>query len=165
MRRRIRRLPHGCCAGNAFRLLRRWPHYRRCDSVGGEMMPERAPLRTPVCDVLGCDYPIVSAGMGGVARAELVAAVLAAGGYGVLGMVRESPELIGREGAPVRERTNRGFAVTLIPFGTDPALFAEELAACFELRVHALSFFWEVRPDVVRRAHEAGCKVLYQVGR
>jgi len=128
-------------------------------------MPGRAPLRTPVCDVLGCDYPIVSAGMGGVARSELVAAVLAAGGYGVLGMVRESPALIAREVAAIRERTDQGFAVNLVPFGTDPALFAEELAACFELRVHALSFFWEVRPDVVRRAHEAGCKVLYQVGR
>ncbi len=127
-------------------------------------MVHRNPLKTPVCRLLGCDYPIVSAGMGGVSRSELVAAVLSAGGYGLLGMVRETPELIRREVAAVRERTNRQFGVNLIPFGTDPTLLEEELVACFEAKVHALCFFWDVRPDVVVRAHAAGCKVLYQVG-
>ena len=127
-------------------------------------MPERSPIRTAVCDLLGCDYPIVQAGMGGVARSELVAAVLNAGGYGILGMVRESPELIRREVAAVRARTDRPFGVNLIPYGTDPALLEEELAACFEARVHSLCFFWEVRPDLVARARQAGCLVLYQVG-
>ena len=46
-------------------------------------------LHRPVCDLLGCTYPIVLAGMGGVARSELVAAVTEAGGFGFLGMVRE----------------------------------------------------------------------------
>jgi nitronate monooxygenase len=128
-------------------------------------MAHRNPLKTPVCRLLGCDYPILSAGMGGVARSELVAAVLSAGGYGLLGMVRETPELIRREIAAVRERTDRHFGVNLIPFGTDPALLDEELGACFEAKVHSLCFFWEVRPDVIARAREAGCKVLYQVGR
>ena len=122
-------------------------------------------LRTPVCATLGCSYPVVSAGMGGVARADLVAAVLVAGGYGILGMVRESPELIQREVAAVRARTDRSFGVNLVPFGTDPTLLEEELAACVEARVHSLCFFWDVRPDLIRRAHDAGCKVLYQVGR
>src|SRR5215475_945098 len=99
-------------------------------------------LRTPVCAILGCSYPVVSAGMGGVARSDLVAAVLDAGGYGVLGMVRESPELIRAEIASVRERTDRWFGVNLIPFGTEPALLEEELAACFEARIHSVCFFW-----------------------
>ena len=46
-------------------------------------------LHTPICDLLGCRYPILQAGMGGVARSGLVAAVIEAGGYGFLGMVRE----------------------------------------------------------------------------
>ena len=45
-------------------------------------------LRTEVCDLLGCDYPIVLAGMGGVARSKLALAVTKAGGFGFLGMVR-----------------------------------------------------------------------------
>ncbi len=128
-------------------------------------MTHRTPLKTQVCRLLGCDYPIVSAGMGGVARSELVAAVVAAGGYGLLGMVRESPELIRREIAAVRERTDRHFGVNLVPFGTDAALLDEELAACFDAKAHSLCFFWNVRPDLIQRARDAGCKVLYQVGR
>jgi nitronate monooxygenase len=122
-------------------------------------------LRTRLTDLLGCHYPIVQAGMGGPARSELCAAVSAAGAYGCLGMVRESPELIRREIVAVRERTDRPFGVNLIPFGTDPGLLEDELAACFEARVHSLMFFWDVRPDLIARAHSAGCLVLYQVGR
>jgi nitronate monooxygenase len=122
-------------------------------------------LRTRITDLLGCQYPILQAGMGGPARAELCAAIGAAGGYGCLGMVRESPELIRGEIAAVRERTDRPFGVNLVPFGTDPVKLDEELAACFEARVHSLTFFWDVHPDLIARAHAAGCLVLYQVGR
>ena len=54
-------------------------------------------LRTSLCDLLGCDVPILLAGMGGVSRWELAAAVAEAGGYPTLGMVREAPDLIERE--------------------------------------------------------------------
>lgn len=121
-------------------------------------------LKTPVCDLLGCRYPILQAGMGGVARAELVAAVSAAGGYGFLGMVREAPDRIAREIAAVRAATDGPFGVNLIPAATDRALLDEELAVCFEQRVHAMCFFWDVDPDAVARARAAGCKVVYQVG-
>jgi nitronate monooxygenase len=121
-------------------------------------------LHTRLCDLLGCRYPILQAGMGGPARSELVAAVTMAGGYGFLGMVREKPELIRSEIEAVRRRTDLPFGVNLIPHGTDPKLLEEELAACFEAKVHSLNFFWEVFPDLIRRAHDAGCLVLYQVG-
>jgi NAD(P)H-dependent flavin oxidoreductase YrpB (nitropropane dioxygenase family) len=49
-----------------------------------------AALRTPLYDFLGCDVPILLAGMGGVSRWELAAAVADAGGYPTLGMVREA---------------------------------------------------------------------------
>lgn len=123
-----------------------------------------SPLHTSICDLLGCRYPIIQAGMGGVARFELAAAVSAAGGYGCLGMVRESPELIQREIAAVRARTDRPFAVNLIPSATEPSLFAEELAACLEAKVHGMVYFWEVDADAIAAASEAGCRVLYQVG-
>jgi len=64
-------------------------------------------LHTPVCDLLGCTYPVLLAGMGGPSRSELVAAVTNAGGFGFLGMVRESPELITTEIAKVREQAQR----------------------------------------------------------
>lgn len=72
-----------------------------------------------LCRALGCSYPILQAGMGGVARSELAAAVSAAGGFGSLGMVRETPELIFAEVARVREKTHNPFSVNLIPSATD----------------------------------------------
>ncbi|MEQ8664249.1 MAG: nitronate monooxygenase [Rhodospirillales bacterium] len=127
-------------------------------------MTGEAVLRTPLCDLLGCRYPILQAGMGGVARAELAAAVCEAGGFGCLGMVREPPALIEREIAAVRARTDRPFAVNLIPATTDPALFDAELSVCIDAGVDAVVYFWDIVPDAVARAKKAGIKVLYQVG-
>ena len=121
-------------------------------------------LATPLCRLLGCDYPVLQAGMGGVARAELVSAVTEAGGYGFLGMVRETPELVAREIDAVRKRTGKPFGVNLIPAATDPDLFAAELAVCLDKAVHSTCFFWDVDSDAVARAKAAGCRVLYQVG-
>jgi nitronate monooxygenase len=121
-------------------------------------------LHTPVCTLLGCDLPILLAGMGGVARSELVAAVAQAGGYGILGMVRETPQLIAQEVAAVRARTHRPFAVNLIPAATDPALLDAELGTCLDLGVPAMCFFWDVLPAAVARAKAGGCLVLHQVG-
>ncbi|MGD8350764.1 MAG: nitronate monooxygenase [Gammaproteobacteria bacterium] len=123
-----------------------------------------ASLRTALCDLLGCRLPILSAGMGGVARAELAAAVCEAGGFGSLGMVREPPELIRREIGNLRERSDRDFGVNLIPSATDPVLFDEQMAACRDERVPAMTFFWEVDGRAVSEAHAFGSKVLYQVG-
>lgn len=122
------------------------------------------PLRSPVCHLLGCDLPILLAGMGGVARSELVAAVAKAGGYGILGMVRETPELIAQNIAAVRAETDRPFAVNLIPSATDPKLLDAELGTCLELGIPAMCFFWDVVPAAVARAKAAGCLVLHQVG-
>ena len=121
-------------------------------------------ITTPLTERLGCRHPIVSAGMGGPARSELAAAVSGAGGFGLLGMVRESPALIAREIGEVKHRTNRPFGVNLIPFATNPKLLQEELAACFDAGAPALCFFWDVFPQIVAQAKRAGCLVLHQVG-
>ncbi len=121
-------------------------------------------LHTPVCDLLGCHYPIVLAGMGGVARSELVSAVTLAGGFGFLGMVRESPEFIESEIAKVRAVTDRDFGVNLIPAATKPDLLEAELAACFKARIPALALFWDLSADIVKRARDAGILVVCQVG-
>lgn len=121
-------------------------------------------LQTPLCKRLGCDVPILSAGMGGVARSELVAAVAKAGGYGILGMVREAPELIAGEVAAVRAKTERDFAVNLIPAATGADLLEAQIATCIDTGVPALCFFWDVVPTAIERAKKAGCLVLHQVG-
>lgn len=121
-------------------------------------------LRTPLCDLLGCEVPILLAGMGSVSRAGLAAAVANAGGYATLGMVREDPALITREIAALRAATDRPFAVNLIPAATDPALLDAQLAACIALDVPAYVFFWDVDPRAIARVKAAGALVLHQVG-
>lgn len=121
-------------------------------------------LHTPVCDLLGCEHPVVLAGMGGVARAELVAAVSEAGGFGFLGMVREPAALIRDEIAAVRARTGRPFGVNLIPSATDPSLLRAEIDACLQGGVHAVTLFWDLMPEVVEAFRTAGVLVACQVG-
>jgi nitronate monooxygenase len=121
-------------------------------------------LRTPVCDVLGCKYPVVLAGMGGVSRSELVTAVMRAGGFGFLGMVREPPALIEREVARVRQLTVGSFGVNLIPAATPPPLLDAQIATCLALAIPAIALFWDIQPDIVRRVKNAGVIVFYQVG-
>lgn len=120
--------------------------------------------RPRVCRVLGCLYPILQAGMGGVARFELAAAVSAAGGFGSLGMVRESPELIAAEVARVRQLTSKPFSVNLIPSATDSGLFHAELEACADAGVNYVTYFWDVDEDAIAKAKAFGMTVLYQVG-
>lgn len=51
-----------------------------------------APLRTELCELLGIEYPILQAGMAPVAGPELVAAVSAAGGLGILAAAHMAPD-------------------------------------------------------------------------
>lgn len=121
-------------------------------------------LHNSVCDLLGCEYPIVLAGMGGVARSELVSAVTLAGGFGFLGMVRESPQLIEEEIAAVRAKTEREFGVNLIPAATKPDLFEAEIAACLKAHVGAVALFWDLSAEAVKRIRDAGILAVCQIG-
>lgn len=88
----------------------------------------RPTLRTPLCDMLGIEYPILSAGMGPSlvgektgAPLELVVAVSEAGGLGVLGGAGYTVE-------ELREEIRRIKALTDKPFGVDILLPADIVA-------------------------------------
>jgi nitronate monooxygenase len=121
-------------------------------------------LHTEICDLLGCDYPIALAGMGGVARSDLALAVTQGGGFGCLGMVREPPELIRREVAAMRQGTSKPFGVNLIPAATDPDLLEAQVTTCLDLQVPVIVLFWDLHSDLVRSLRDAGITVVCQVG-
>ncbi|MGH6865426.1 MAG: NAD(P)H-dependent flavin oxidoreductase [Methyloceanibacter sp.] len=121
-------------------------------------------LKTQVCGLLGCDYPVILAGMGGVARSELALAVTRAGGFGFLGMVRESPELIRSEVETMRRGISKPFGVNIIPAATAPDLLEAQVKTCIELQVPVIALFWNLRPDLVQRFRDAGIVVVCQVG-
>lgn len=71
-------------------------------------------LHTEICDLLGIEFPVISAGMGFVARAELAAAVSNAGGLGVVGGAGFTPERLRLEIQKTRDLTDRPFGVDLL---------------------------------------------------
>ncbi len=119
-------------------------------------------LRTPLCDLLGVEHPIMLAGMGGVSYAELVAAVSNAGGYGVLGMAGTSPEFIRAQMRQVRTLTDKPFGVDLL------AASPESLTASVEIIIGegASSFVagLGVPMPIMERLRRAGLKVMVVCG-
>ena len=73
-------------------------------------------LNSRICGMLGIDYPIVLAGMGGASVPRLAAAVSNAGGLGVLGAAACPPEQLRAWIRETRALTDRPFGVdTLLP--------------------------------------------------
>jgi len=86
----------------------------------------RPVLRTRLCDILDIEYPIILAGMGGVATAELVAAVSEAGGLGVVGAASMPADEIERQVRRIRDLTSKPFGVdVLLPSGVAAAPAAD----------------------------------------
>lgn len=71
-------------------------------------------LPTRLTDLLECEHPVMLAGMGGVAYADLVVAVSEAGGLGTLGAAPMPFDRMTAEIAEIRQRTNRPFGVDLL---------------------------------------------------
>lgn len=117
-------------------------------------------LHTRICDLLGIEHPIISAPMSGRATGELVAAVSAAGGFGLIGGSTAGPDWLRAQIRAVRERTDRPFGVGFI--SSSPGL-EEVLQVALEERVAAVSHSFIDPTPYVAAAHAAGVKVLAQV--
>jgi len=68
-------------------------------------------LRTPLCDLLGIEHPIVQSGMGTVAGPDLVAEVSRAGGLGIIAALNVMPDKVRDAIRQVRGATDRPFGV------------------------------------------------------
>lgn len=128
-------------------------------------------VRTPLCGALGIDYPVLSAGIGGGARAELAAAVSSAGGLGVLGASAMPPDRLRVEVERTRALTDRPFGINII-IDEDPnedpeddrAFFRSQIATAAEAGAAVVVLFWGDPSPYVAGAHDAGLSVLIQVG-
>ena len=116
-------------------------------------------LRTPVCDQLGIDVPIIGAPFGPWDQVEQAAAISGAGALGSVGTaVRSVPELQ-QQWRRLRELTDRPFAVnhTIRPFNE------EAFQATLDFAPAAISFHLGVPRDEIARAHERGILWIQQV--
>src|SRR3954467_2401194 len=112
-------------------------------------------ITTRFTTLLGVDHPIALGGMGVGSSPDLVAAVSAAGGLGVLGATHLPPGRIAESAARIREATDRPFGFNFLLAFIEEDRFAAALAA----RPPLLSFAWPwPEQDVAgyfARAHDA----------
>jgi NAD(P)H-dependent flavin oxidoreductase YrpB (nitropropane dioxygenase family) len=113
-------------------------------------------VRTPVCELLGIEQPIVQAPMS--ALPELAAAVSNAGALGTLALTWSDPA-----GDPVRETA----ALTDRPFGGNLILNTDQhrrLGEALEAGLRIVSLMWGDPAGYVEQVHEANGVVLHTVG-
>ena len=116
-------------------------------------------IRTPVCDLLGIDAPIIQAGMSTYTSAELVAAVTNAGALGSLGAANRPVDDLRRQLARIADLTAGSFAVNHLVTVIDEEAFAITL----EAHPRVISMALDHPHDYVKRAHDAGSLVMHQV--
>ena len=116
-------------------------------------------LRTPLCERLGIEVPVIAAPFGPWEQVELAAAVSESGALGSVGTaLRGRAELLA-QWERLRELTDRPFAInhTVRPFDEDA------FAATLSFGPAAISFHLGVPDELVARAHDAGILWIQQV--
>lgn len=120
-------------------------------------------LHTPICDYFGIKYPILLAGMGGVAMHNLVAAVSNAGGLGVLGAASLSPEELRAEIHKIRDLTDKPFAVDML--APIPEMMRPHVPVMIEEKIKIFVAGLSVPQEFVKVMHDNGMKIVVMCGK
>ena len=78
------------------------------------MAKARLKFHTRICDILGIEYPIIQAGMGGFSDPPLVIAVSEAGGLGTLGGATYTADRLDQAIKEIRKGTRKPFAIDIL---------------------------------------------------
>jgi len=126
------------------------------------LTPASANFHTPLCDLLGCRYPIVQTAMGWVAGAELVAATTNAGAFGFLAGATIAADRIEDEILRVKRLTDDR------PFGINFHMFQPNAQQLLDLavkyKVRAVSYGRGPDKKTIARLREAGIVCMPTVG-
>jgi len=126
-------------------------------------MARRSLLRTPLCDLLELEFPIVQAPIGRVSGPALAAAVANAGALGMLGLSFAEEGEIRKKLRDTNDLTDRPFGVNLILEWDQ----RERLAICLDAGVRIISYFWsDLQPGspYIEDAHASGARVMLTIG-
>jgi enoyl-[acyl-carrier protein] reductase II len=116
-------------------------------------------LKTPLCDLLGIDVPVICAPFGPWHELDLAAAVCESGALGSVGSVLRPAAELREQWETLRALTNRPFAInhTARPF--DPEVFDQIL----DFGPAVVSFHLGDPDGLVERAHAVGALWMQQV--
>ena len=116
-------------------------------------------LKTPLCDRLGIELPIILASMGACTSAEFAAAMSNEGGLGGIGTLFRPAAAVKRDIDMMRTLTKRPFAINHIPHMLNNEIFQYTLDA----RPAVISFALADPGDLVRQVHDVGSLVMMQI--
>ena len=116
-------------------------------------------LRTPFCDLLDIEVPILQAAIWPGTSPELVAAVSEAGAAGTIAAIFATADRLVEQIERVRALTDRPFVVNHVV----PNLDDDAFQATLDARPAAVSFALGDPGELVERAQAAGSKVIHQV--
>ncbi len=117
-------------------------------------------LKTPLCNLLGIEVPILQAPVSEAAAPSLVMAVSNAGGLGMLGVSWFNTSQTRQVIRETRNGTDKPFAVNMVLEWDQE----ERFAVCLEEGVKIFSFFWGDPSPFVRRIHDIGGLVMQTIG-
>ena len=120
-------------------------------------------LRTELCDLLGCRYPIVQTAMGWVADAKLVAATCNAGGFGFLAGATIEADKLEAEILKVMALTDRQFGMNFHMWQPNAAQVID-LVVKYRQRIRAVSFGRGPDKATIRRFKDANVLCMPTVG-
>lgn len=119
-------------------------------------------IRTPLCELLGCRYPVIQTAMGWVAGSSLVAATTNAGGFGFLAGATIAADQIEAEILRVKELTGGK------PFGLNFHMLQPNAQQLLDLaiahKLRAVSYGRGPDKKVIGRLRDAGIVCMPTVG-
>ena len=117
-------------------------------------------LTTRFTELIGCGIPLQQAGMGGVATADLAAAVSEAGALGMAAGAALAPDELQRRVDAIAARTTQPFGVNfLMPFlDRDAVQAAARKARLVEF------FYADPDPKLIDLTHSEGALAAWQIG-
>jgi len=118
-------------------------------------------LRTPLCELLGVDYPIIQTGMGWVAGPKLVSASANAGIMGILASATMDFDQLKTSIAEVKSRTTKPFGVNL---RADSADVQDRISLMIDEGIKLASFAQAPKPELISRLKDAGVVVIPSIG-
>jgi len=114
------------------------------------------PVRTPLCDLLGIDVPIVQAPIGSASVPALAAAVSEAGALGTIALSWTKPEDVAALVDDVRTRTSKPLHANILLEWPAEA----RLEAVLEAGARIVSLTWGDPGPYVERVHAAGALLI-----
>jgi nitronate monooxygenase len=117
-------------------------------------------IRTPLCDLLRVDTPIVQAPIGSASTPELAAAVSNAGALGTLALSWTAVEEVAARVEATRALTDRAFGANLVLAWPQH----ERLRRCLDAGAPVVSTAWGDPSSYVGDVHAAGAVHLHMVG-